>query len=282
MRGPWELDDETPVVGVVTEHDGATHTAAPTAESVSTITDALDSVDVSTVRGAPTELTAADPTFCLTVGEPSLRELAAVRPSMPILPVGADSGVHAVAPTDTATAVEAVLAGRSMQCSHRLLAVVVDGESVGIVLRDLSAITTEPAQITELAVSQARPAADGLDTEDGDWLDREIVQVRADGLVIATPAGSHGYAAAADGPLLQPGTGLAIVPIAPFVTDRHNQVTTNGPLSLSVRRDEGPVTLRLDGHVRATLDLSTPVRVDPDGSIHTLVTPFSTLRSADR
>ncbi|WP_394351524.1 hypothetical protein [Halobacterium bonnevillei] len=56
-------------------------------------------------------------------------------------------------------------------------------------------VTAEPARISEYAVETGTERVD---------------EVRADGVVAATPAGSHGYARDADGPLLSRGRGLAV------------------------------------------------------------------------
>jgi NAD+ kinase len=282
MRGPWAPASETTLIGIVTDPGEQTADTPAATRPTTTVLDALEQFDESTVRGDPQTVLQAEPTLCLTIGEAGFRKLAAQQPDSPILPVDADDGVHSITPEAVGKAVETVLAGRALQCPHQLLSVTVDDGRVGTVVRDLSLITAEPAQITELAVRHEPARSGGQTPSEESRIDREIVQVRADGLVVATPAGSHGYAAAADGPLLRPGTGLAIVPIAPFVTDRHNWVTTIEALVLSIERDEGPVALRIDGTEHARIEQEQTVRAEPAGTISTLVTEASALQSTDR
>lgn len=303
MSGPWEPADEPPLIGLVTDCTDDSGQSGPgsTHELVAVARAAAGQCDGTVVSGVPGEVLQAEPTVCLTLGEACLCATARCEPAVPLLPVDADDGVYSVDVGQVETALETVLAGQAMPCAHWLLSVAVDDEHLGTLLRDLSLITAEPAQITELAVRHVPPASGPADPGssshddrktpragdpmldagadgDPDWLDRDLVQVRADGLVVATPAGSYGYAAAADGPLLRPGAGLAVVPVAPFVTDRHNRVTTLAPLSLSVRRDEAPVALRIDGTERTRVDRTNTVRVTPATTISTLVTPESAIR----
>jgi NAD+ kinase len=104
-------------------------------------------------------------------------------------------------------------------------------------------MTSAPAKISEYAVH--------LDGE-------RVEQVRADGIVVATPVGSDGYARSAGGPVVGAGAGLSIVPVAPFATLSSPWVLSP-PLTLTVERDEGDVSLFLDGDYVA--DVTTDVRV---------------------
>lgn len=111
---------------------------------------------------------------------------------------------------------------------------------------DATLVTSEPARISEYAVSVAgRPHA----------------TFRADGVVVASPLGSHGYARTAGGPKLAFGTGLAVVPIAPFATIADTWVI-EPPVSVCVER-ETPVTVLADadriatGRAELTVDIET-------------------------
>jgi NAD+ kinase len=95
------------------------------------------------------------------------------------------------------------------------------------------------------------------------------VDTRADGVVAATPAGSHGYARDADGPLLSRGAGaLSVVPVAQFRPERSRWVL-DPPVTLTVVRDDADVSLLVDGrdngfadaHQSVTLDWGDPLPV---------------------
>jgi len=108
-------------------------------------------------------------------------------------------------------------------------------------------VTDEPARISEYAVATR---------------DRDVDQVRADGVVVATPAGSHGYAADAGGPLLSAGArALAVVPVSPFRVER-SQWVLDAPASLRVVRDDADVTLLVDGRDCGHAEADVPVELD--------------------
>jgi NAD+ kinase len=110
------------------------------------------------------------------------------------------------------------------------LAVTVDGDPVLPALNETVAVTSRPAKIMEVAVRH-----------DGETVE----EVRADGLVVATPTGSTAYAMSAGGPLLEPSVGgRLVVPLAPF------------------RRSTSPWVLDADG--RTTIELT---RVDRSASV---------------
>nr|WP_303650192.1 hypothetical protein [Halalkalicoccus sp. NIPERK01] len=121
---------------------------------------------------------------------------------------------------------------------------------------DVTLVTTEPARISEYAVDHA---------------DERVAAFRADGVVVATPAGSHGYAAAAGGPTLAPtAEALCVVPIAPFHTQATRWVLDTSALGLSVLRDEGEVSLLVDDTEYGVVDPDQRVRLAVDGHVRTL------------
>ena len=110
---------------------------------------------------------------------------------------------------------------------------------------DVTLVTSESARISEFAVR-----AGG----------RRVDDFRADGVVVATPLGSAGYARAAGGPVVEPGTGLAVVPVAEFATFRGAWVL-DPPVGCTVERDEVPVSLVLDGAVVDDVGVGQSLRV---------------------
>jgi NAD+ kinase len=166
----------------------------------------------------------------VAVGAEAVAEQALSDDSSPILPVSVDDCAGTAQDTLDG-AVDALAAGDYRTVAHPVLGVSVDGEEVARGVLDVTLMTTEPARISEYAL-----AAD----------DERLFDVRADGVVVSTPLGSAGYGRAAGGPVVAPGAGLSVVPVSPFST-RASPWVVPGPLSLSVERDEGEVSLYVDG-----------------------------------
>jgi NAD+ kinase len=198
--------------------------------------DRVDGIDTETVDSEAADLV-------ITVGEQPLGDCATRREERPILPVGieADWSVDPEALPD----VLGQLPDRKLPTVDAApLVVSVDGDESTAAF-DTTLITSEPARISEYGVS----------------VDGRRDTFRADGVVVASPLGSCGYARAAGGPTLDFGTGLAVVPIAPFATIADTWVL-EPPLSVSVERDDS-VTVFADttelatGRSELTVDITT-------------------------
>jgi NAD+ kinase len=132
-----------------------------------------------------------------------------------------------------------------------------DGGLVSRALRDVALVTAAPASISEYAVVAGETT---------------VASVRADGVVVATPLGSDGYAAAAGGAVLEVGTGLTVVPISPFSTASVAHVVDQARgISISVERD-GEVALYVDGVRDGSLDVDDSLHVACVDSVD-VVTP---------
>jgi len=107
-------------------------------------------------------------------------------------------------------------------------------------------VTAAPARISEYEIA---------------FSDGESASVRADGAVVATPLGSEGYAAAAGGPLVSPGAGLAVVPVSPFTTAPDTWVAS-GRLGVTVEREEESVALVVDGDRWGTVEPHRAVKIE--------------------
>jgi len=83
---------------------------------------------------------------------------------------------------------------------------------------------------------------------------QEVDDVRADGIIVATPTGSTCYAMSAGGPIIDPRLrGFVIVPLAPFkISARAVVVPSNRRLSVCLM-DDKPSKLVLDGQVEEYL-----------------------------
>ncbi len=210
-----------------------------------TVPDALAGPDVRVVDPAADTDALATARVVVAVGEPSLLSAARRRPDAPIAPVSTGSDRYDVPGAALDAVVDAAADGDLRTTAHPALDVAVDGDDVGTAIADVTLLTAAPARISEFGVA----------ADDG-WR----ASVRADGVVVATPLGSTGYARDAGGPELAPDTGLVAVPISAYAMHAHPWVL-RPPLSLSVERDEADVTLRLDDTAVRSVPPNAPVEV---------------------
>ena len=181
----------------------------------------------------------------VAVGEPALLAVARASPSVPVLPVAAGRGVRSVPRDEVDGAVGSLLADDFERTSHPILDVCLADRLRGQALLDVMLVSTEPAQISEYAV---------------DSRDNRVARFRADGVVVATAAGSSGYGSAAGGPVLAPDTdAAAVVPVAPFETDIDHWVVPAEGLTLSVERDDTTVHLLADDRVVGSVAPGEPL-----------------------
>jgi len=209
-----------------------------------------DSDADTTANDAPSALTASELTteladrgidladasaadLLVTVGVAGLRAAVAGDDERPLLPIGfAESWQPEPTEFDALAERLSSFATKSVSSvsttPHRPLQLSV-GETTATAVCDCALITSQPARISEYAVAAAaKPAAETDATT--------TTEFRSDGVVVATPLGSEGYARAAGGPRLAPETGVAVVPIAPFAMQADSLVC-HPPLSLTVERD---------------------------------------------
>jgi NAD+ kinase len=199
--------------------------------------------------------TAAD--AVLAVGEDALLSLAERPAATPILPTGTDAGRYGVASEAVEGAVASLAADAYWTERHSSLAVDVDDETVGRAVTDVTLVRSDPAKISGYRVSTP---------------EETIGRFRSDGVVAATPLGSTGYARAAGGPVLSPDTGVVVAPIGPFST-RSDRWVLRPDLGLTVDREEGDVTLLLDGRDVQRVGPETTVWLRHDRSFSLLRVP---------
>jgi NAD+ kinase len=92
-------------------------------------------------------------------------------------------------------------------------------------------------------------------------IDREFVyDLRADGLIVATPTGSTAYALSSDGPILQPSVpGFALVPICPHtLSNRPIMVSDRTVIEITLKRS---IDARLHFYGQLQCDLQEGDRV---------------------
>ncbi|ELY61071.1 NAD(+)/NADH kinase [Natronolimnohabitans innermongolicus] len=273
MDAAWS-DAEEPLVGIVTDDESSPTITTREADALEST---LRAHDARSVRGSRSDVLAADPSLLVAGGEPALSALARAGPDAPVLPVGDVDGIETVRADRAPAALESLLAieGRS-DCNfvrHPILGLEIergggsdagdsnpergDSDDAYRALFDVTLVTDQPARISEFAVaSRGEP----------------VETVRADGIVAATPAGSHGYASAISGPQLSTAVDAVVVaPIAPFVTNASRWVLPDESLSLSVERDECEIAVVADDRLLETVGLGSRVSLDVDGTLSTVV-----------
>jgi len=198
----------------------------------------------------------------VAVGRDALSTVAAAPGDPLVVPVEAGRGVRSVAREAVPAAVAALPEARVE--SHPVFEVEAAGEPVGTAFWDVTAVTAEAARISEYAVAAPTDA---------------VGQFRADGVVMATSAGSPGYAHRVGGPVLSPNGPTGVVtPIAPFQTDRDHWVLSLDGLTVSVERDEATVALFVDGEPAATVARGETVRLSRTGWLRLAVVTESVSR----
>lgn len=220
--------------------------------------DALGGIDARVERVAPDAVTPGtldDARVAFAVGESALLAVARRRPEVPIAPVACDVGRYGVPADAIGAVVDAAADGDLRTVAHPVLDVAVAGEHAGSAVADVTLLTADPARISEF----------GVGSTDG-WVET----VRADGVVVATPLGSTGYARDAGGPVIAPGTGLVTVPVSAYAMHAHPWVL-RPPMSLTVERDEADVTLRLDDEEVRTVPPAAAVDVESGASLSFVV-----------
>lgn len=212
-------------------------------------------------KTGPAATVATDSDAVVAVGEPAVLAVARTAPDAPVLPIAAGRGVRSVTHDAVAGAVAALVDGEFATETHPVVEARVADRTSARALQDVMLASAEPAQISEYTVR-----ADG----------ERVARFRADGVVVATPAGSPGYARATGGPVVPPETGVAtVVPVSPFSTDIDHWVLPMADLTLAVERDETAVQLVADDRVVGPVDRDDPVRIVPTTRVEFAVVPAS-------
>lgn len=294
----WRVGDD-PVVGIV-EYDGADGNehghqrtggdegdgkgGSEDIETATALESRLDARELPAAieRGDLETLLAADPSPSVLVacGESTLSAVARAAPAVPVLPVGTVAGIDTVDADRLPDALAAVLAGNARERTRPLLEVETengradaddleqtddsDRETVlGRALFDVTLVTDTPARISEFSVRSRGES---------------VASFRADGVVVSTPAGSHGYASAIEGPQLSAAVdAVAVTPIAPFVTRTRRWVLPEDDVTFTVERDEGAVRVVVDERSVGTISVGDAVTVSRGETLSTLVVPDDAL-----
>jgi NAD+ kinase len=234
-----DMDSGPSVIGVV---DGSADIATT-----------LEAAGGRVRTGTAESVVSSDPDTVVAVGETAALAVARQRPSMPLVPVAAGRGLRSVPSDRTADVAASIVGGDWELESHPLVRVEYAGETVARALTDVTLVTSEAARISEFSV-----------TADGD----HVGQLRADGIVVATPAGTPGYARRLGTPIAAASTGIvAVAPIAPFATNPDHWTVPDDRLRVTVERDDAEVRLFADDRSIVQVAFDEPVTLTTEQSI---------------
>ncbi len=193
----------------------------------------------------------------VAVGTDAVSAAATDEHDVPILPIGV--GRLGVARPYAIEALRALVTGRWRRTSHPTLSVTVgtDRSTRHRGAFDVTLMTAETARISEYAVSFPSGRAESF---------------RGDGVVVATPLGSDGYAGAAGAPVLESQAGISVTPVAPFRIHGVRWVADGG-VTLSIERDEEPVDLTVDGTRRGAVTPHEPIEIRVDRGFDLISVP---------
>lgn len=269
MDAAWSGRDEFAVGVAASDATSESDHESAVADAVSTATETCPH-SLECVRGDLETLRAADLDLVIADGESTLSAVVRAGLEAPVLPVGEIDGIDAVAREHVSRALTVVFDGDAREQSHPVLSGEIvdgDGNAVGTerALFDVTLVTAEPARISEFTVRSR---------------DDLVASFRADGVVVSTPAGTHGYASTLEAPRLSAAVdAVAVTPIAPFVTETSRWVLPADGVRLTVERDEGPIHVVVDERTSATIAVDGAVTVSRTDTLSTLAIPEKALES---
>jgi len=115
--------------------------------------------------------------------------------------------------------------------------------------------------------------------------DEFVFRVRADGLVLATPAGSTAYALSAGSAIVHPAlNAISVAPVCPHtLSNRPIVVPANSLIELKLTEVPAPAALNLDGQMCLELLEGDSIRVEKSGAVSLVYLPgrsyYEVLRS---
>ncbi len=112
-----------------------------------------------------------------------------------------------------------------------------------------------------------------------------VCRLRADGIVLASPAGSTAYALSAGGPIVHPALQvLSLVPICPHtLSHRPIVLPADQNIRLKLTDSPAPAALNLDGQILCSLEKGDEIHIQQAGSVRLAYLPgrnyFAVLRN---
>jgi len=223
------------------------------------LSEALDSAGLEAELDAAAELDQSALELIVAVGEAGLIDVVSTGTSLPVIPTELEVGFGSVPPTAVTDAIERFRQGAVKLRSDPVLTVSTNGDRIGRSYFDVMLVRSEPGRISEYSLSGGAARS----------------RFRADGVVVATPAGSQGYALAAGGPRIESdAAAVAIVPVAAFGFGTSPWVLdpTDG-INAGVERDEGDVSLLIDGRERQRIAPRATVTIQCEHSLDIIPPP---------
>lgn len=218
-------------------------------------------MEMAVTIGAVDTLAERAPDVVLVGGADGLNTAFRSRLDVPLLPVNGPTGIEPVSRSDVGAALQSIDRGDAAHVDRAtLLAELPDRRGLRG-LFEARAITSDPATISAFELA----------TEN-----RTIGTFRADGVVVTSPAGSVDYGAAAGGPIMDPGlASVAVLPISPFMIQRHAWVLADPELQIRVTRDESTVGVHVDDRAVGRLGDGDTVTITRANSLVTVRVPQS-------
>lgn len=186
--------------------------------------------------------------FIITIGGDGtiLRTcLSLPKPEPPILAVnmGVRGFLAEVDPKDACSAVDKILKGEYRVEKCMKLSASTNGESTPDALNDVVISGGEPSKIVYLQIYKNN---------------LPVLQLEADGVIVATQTGSTGYSLSAGGPVLDPQTNAIVVtPICSLTTVRSMVFPADAEIKIEALRPKDMLLL-VDGSYRLTLPAKSP------------------------
>ncbi|MDD4249056.1 MAG: NAD(+)/NADH kinase [Methanosarcina sp.] len=164
-----------------------------------------------------------------------LRNIAKMRDPLPILGInmGTLGFLVDVEPEDAIEAIEEVLYGFSYIEKMRV-DVFLNGEMLDTATNEVAVMSAKPAKIIQFEVHIN---------------DCSLDEIRADGVVFATPTGSTAYAMSAGGPIVNPRVNaIVVVPVAPFkLSSRPWVVPSDSEITIKLSDHKKEAVIAIDG-----------------------------------
>lgn len=164
-----------------------------------------------------------------------LRNIAKMKDPLPILGInmGTLGFLVDVEPEDAIETIEEVLYGFTYTERMRM-DVFLNGEMIETATNEIAVMSAKPAKIIQLEVHV------------NDCL---LDEMRADGVVFATPTGSTAYAMSAGGPIINPRVNaIVVVPVAPFkLSSRPWVIPSDSEITVKLSDNEKEAVIAIDG-----------------------------------